>query len=49
MKEAGVVYASAQIIDLLAHGVKNIHVYVMNKPDVAARFRSNLATILPIH
>ncbi len=49
MTEAGIVYACAQIIDLLAHGVSNIHVYVMNKPDTAARIRHDLGHILPLH
>ena len=35
MKQAGVIYASDQIIDLLANGVKNIHIYSMNKPEIA--------------
>ena len=36
MKQAGVIYATEQIIDLYAHGIRNIHVYSMNKPEVAA-------------
>lgn len=36
MKQAGIVYAAEQIIDLMANGVNNIHIYTMNKPDVAA-------------
>ena len=35
MKQAGIVYATEQIIDLMANGVNNIHIYTMNKPDVA--------------
>lgn len=46
MKQAGIVYASEQIIDLIANGVKNIHVYSMNKPDVAAGIMNNLSEIL---
>jgi len=46
MKQAGVAYATEQIIDLLANGVKNIHVYTMNKPDVAAEIQQNLSEIL---
>ncbi len=37
MLQAGVIYAADQIIDLYANGVKNVHVYTMNKPDVAKR------------
>ena len=49
MLEAGIVYACAQIIDLFANGIKNVHVYTMNKPEVAARIRHDLAHIIPIH
>ncbi len=35
MKQAGIVYAAEQIIDLLANGIRHIHIYTMNKPDVA--------------
>ena len=35
MRQAGIAYATDQIIDLLANGVKNIHIYSMNRPDVA--------------
>lgn len=46
MKQAGIAYATEQIIDLLANGVNNIHVYTMNKPDVAAKIQENLSEIL---
>ncbi len=46
MKQAGIAYATDQIIDLLANGVENIHVYTMNKPDVAASIQNNLSEIL---
>lgn len=46
MKQAGIAYATDQIIDLYANGIKNIHVYSMNKPDVAAKIQSNLSDIL---
>ena len=46
MKQAGIVYATDQIIDLLANGVKHIHVYSMNKPDVAAGIQRNISEIL---
>ena len=46
MKQAGIAYATEQIIDLLANGVENIHVYTMNKPDVAASIQNNLSEIL---
>lgn len=46
MKQAGIAYATDQIIDLYANGIKNVHVYSMNKPDVAAKIKSNLSDIL---
>ncbi|OOB78876.1 MAG: methylenetetrahydrofolate reductase [NAD(P)H] [Epulopiscium sp. Nuni2H_MBin001] len=42
LKEAGIAYASMQIIDLLAHGVDGIHLYTMNKPGVAQRIVDNI-------
>lgn len=46
MKQAGIAYATDQIIDLFANGVINVHVYSMNKPDVAAAIQGNLSEIL---
>ena len=46
MKQAGIVYASEQIIDLIANGVRHIHVYSMNKPDVAAGIVEMLGDII---
>ena len=46
MKQAGIAYATDQIIDLQANGVKGIHVYSMNKPDVAAKIKENLSEII---
>lgn len=46
MKQAGIAYATDQIIDLYANGINNVHVYSMNKPDVAAKIQSNLSDIL---
>ena len=46
MKQAGIAYATDQIIDLFANGVTNVHVYSMNKPDVAATIQANLSSIL---
>ena len=48
MKQAGIAYATDQIIDLLANGVDHIHVYSMNKPDVAAAIQRNLSAILKV-
>ena len=46
MKQAGIAYATDQIIDLFANNITNVHVYSMNKPDVAERIRSNLSDII---
>ena len=46
MKQAGIAYATDQIIDLYANGITNVHVYSMNKPDVAMKIQSNLSDIL---
>ena len=46
MKQAGIAYATDQIIDLFANGITNVHVYSMNKPDVAAAIQANLSSIL---
>ena len=46
MKQAGIAYATDQIIDLFANGITNVHVYSMNKPDVAAAIQNNLSDIL---
>ena len=46
MKQAGIAYATDQIIDLIANGVKGIHVYSMNKSDVAAKIVENLSEIM---
>ncbi len=46
MKQAGIAYATDQIIDLIANGVNAIHIYSMNKPDVAVRIRESLSQII---
>ena len=46
MKQAGIAFATEQIIDLYANGVTAVHVYSMNKPDVAATISRNLSEIL---
>jgi methylenetetrahydrofolate reductase (NADPH) len=46
MQQAGIAYATEQIIDLYANGVKAVHVYSMNKPDVASAIKANLSHII---
>lgn len=45
MKQAGIAYATEQIVDLIANGVNHIHIYTMNKPDVAGAIFENLSEI----
>lgn len=45
MKQAGIAYATEQIIDLIANGFPHIHIYSMNKPDVAGAIMDNLSDI----
>lgn len=44
--QAGVIYASQQIIDLIANGITNIHIYSMNNAEVVRRIRDNLSGII---
>jgi methylenetetrahydrofolate reductase (NADPH) len=46
MRQAGIAFATEQIIDLIANGVNNIHLYAMNKPDVAKEILSNISEII---
>ena len=48
MKQAGIAYATDQIIDLYANGITNVHVYSMNKPEIAKQIQSNVSEILKI-
>ena len=46
MKQAGIAYATQQVVDLLANGVPAVHIYSMNKPDVAAAILQNVSALL---
>ena len=46
MQQAGIAYATDQIIDLFANGINHVHVYSMNKPEVDAAIQANLSEIL---
>lgn len=46
LRAAGIAHATGQIVDLIANGVDNVHIYTMNKPDVAGRIVENLRAIL---
>lgn len=47
MRQAGLAYATDQIIDLIASGINNIHVYTMNKPETAMALQNSLSEIIP--
>lgn len=47
MRQAGIAYATDQIIDLIASGINNIHVYTMNKPETARILQNSLSDIIP--
>lgn len=46
MTQAGVAYATEQVIDLFANGVDHVHIYTMNKPEIAGSIMANLSEIL---
>ena len=46
MAQAGIIYATEQIIDLIANNVNNIHIYTMNKPEIAAGIMKSLSNII---
>ncbi len=46
MRQAGVAYAAEQIIDLIANGIHAVHIYSMNKPDVARQIKESLSEIM---
>lgn len=46
MAQAGIAYATEQIIDLIANGVNAIHIYTMNKPEIAQGIMNNLSSII---
>jgi methylenetetrahydrofolate reductase (NADPH) len=45
MNQAGVAYATEQIIDLIANGISHVHIYTMNKPNIAKSIMDNLSEI----
>ena len=46
MKQAGIAFATEQVIDLLANGINAVHIYSMNKPEVARQIKENLSYII---
>ena len=48
LRQAGIAYATEQIVDLIANGVRGIHLYTMNRPDIARDIFSNVSEMFPI-
>ena len=46
LRQAGIAYATEQIIDLIANGVRHIHIYTMNKPEIACKILENISDII---
>ena len=46
LKQAGIAYTVDQIVDMVSNGIKGIHVYTMNKPDVAKSILNSLSAVL---
>jgi methylenetetrahydrofolate reductase (NADPH) len=46
LRDAGIAFATEQIIDLLSYGVEGIHLYVMNRTDVAKKLFNNINSIV---
>ncbi len=46
MEQAGIAYATDQIVDLVANGIQHIHLYTMNRPQTAEKIMNNLSHIL---
>lgn len=46
LKQAGIAYATGQIIDLIANGFRNVHVYTMNRPEIIGGIMRNLSEIV---
>ncbi|SCB80008.1 5,10-methylenetetrahydrofolate reductase (NAD(P)) [Bifidobacterium bohemicum] len=45
LKQAGMVYASQQIADLVAHGVDGVHLYAMNRPRTVRKIWANVSPL----
>ncbi|MBQ7032541.1 MAG: methylenetetrahydrofolate reductase [Clostridia bacterium] len=46
LRQAGIAYATEQIIDLISNGVRRIHIYTMNKPEIAGKILENISSII---
>ena len=48
MLQAGIAYTTEQIIDLIANGINHIHIYTMNKPEIAAAILNNISSVIEV-
>lgn len=48
MYQAGIAYATNQVVDLIANGINNIHIYTMNRPEIAVQMMANISEIVNI-
>lgn len=46
IRDAGIAYATDQIVDLIAHGVEGIHLYTMNNPYIANKIYGFVCNLL---
>ena len=46
MKQAGIAYATEQVVDLFANGINAVHIYSMNNPDVARGIKNNISELI---
>lgn len=46
MKQAGIAYATEQVVDLFANGINAVHIYSMNNPDVARAIKNNISELI---
>lgn len=46
LRQAGIAYATDQIIDLISNGIRGVHIYTMNKPEIAQAIMENVNDII---
>lgn len=46
LQQAGIAYATGQIIDLIANGFSHVHIYTMNRPEIIGGIMNNLSEIV---
>ena len=46
LQQAGIAYATGQIIDLIANGFSHVHIYTINRPEIIGGIMNNLSEIV---